>query len=136
MNSSRTRGAFARHWFFRPAASLALFTTLTCAALPMSAYAQTPAGSMGKICAARANNAKLIALDRDAGVTKEQEWRKTQAVMQAMPPERQAYAQAELSSFIDGLYGRYAKLPPQQVYTQYLAYCEGQSSGGGATRTP
>lgn len=136
MNESRTRSAVARHWLFRPAASLAFFATLSCAALPLSANAQAPAGSMGKICAARANNAKLIALDRDAGVTKEQEWRKTQAVVQAMPPERQAYALAELASFVDGLYGRYAKLPPQDVYTKYLAYCEGQSSGGSATRTP
>jgi hypothetical protein len=136
MNESCTRGVVVRHCFLRPAASLAFFAALSCAALPMSAAAQTPGSSMSKICASRANNARLIAQDRDAGVTKDQEWRKTQAVVQAMPPERQAYAQAEMSSFIDGLYGRYAKLPPQDVYTKYLAYCEGQSSGGGTAHTP
>ncbi|WP_144150181.1 hypothetical protein [Paraburkholderia sp. BCC1885] len=135
MNESRTRGALARRLIFRPAAALAVLTSLTGITCSATAYAQAPA-SMATICASRANNARLIAQDRDAGISKEQERRKTQAVVAALSPERQAYALAETSSFIDGLYGRYAKLPPQQVYTKYLAYCEGQASGGGAARTP
>jgi hypothetical protein len=135
MNESRTRGAYPRPFLFRPAAALAVLSSLTCATLPAIAHAQAPA-SVTSICASRANNAKLIAQDRDAGVSEAQERRKTQAVVEALPPGRQAYALAETSSFIDGLYGRYAKLPPQEVYTKYLAYCEGQSSNGGAAKTP
>jgi hypothetical protein len=135
MNDSISRSICVRPFLFRPAVSVAASMMLICAALPVAAYAQASSG-IGKICAARANNARLIAQDRDAGISKEQEWHKTQAVVEAMPPQRQAYAQAELSSFIDGLYGRYAKLPPQDVYTKYLAYCEGRSTPGVAATMP
>lgn len=87
---------------------------------------------MTQVCAMRANNAKLIAQDRDAGISKQDELRKTQAVAAAMPIERQVYAEAELATFVERLYGRYAKTPPQQAYDKYFAYCEGQAARGAA----
>ncbi|ASL45457.1 hypothetical protein bAD24_I18455 [Burkholderia sp. AD24] len=104
---------------------------------PLAVHAQTqmkaqaPA-AMTQVCAMRANNAKLIAQDRDAGVSKQDELRKTQAVAAAMPIERQVYAEAELATFVERLYGRYAKTPPQQAYDRYLAYCEGEAARGAA----
>ncbi|WP_176059747.1 hypothetical protein [Paraburkholderia sp. BCC1876] len=106
---------------------------------PLTAQAQTQVqpqpqapAAMTQICAMRANNAKLIAQDRDAGISKQDELRKTQAVAAAMPIERQVYAEAELATFVERLYGRYAKTPPQQAYDKYLAYCEGQAARGAA----
>ncbi|RKE40036.1 hypothetical protein B0G76_6497 [Paraburkholderia sp. BL23I1N1] len=98
---------------------------------PLSAQAQ-PSSAMTQVCTMGANNAKLIAQDRDAGVSKEDELRKAQRVAAAMPIERQLYAQAELTTFIDRLYGQYAKMPPQQAYDKYLAYCEAQAARGAA----
>ncbi|MFM0081575.1 hypothetical protein P0D72_22360 [Paraburkholderia sediminicola] len=98
---------------------------------PLSAHAQA-SSAMTQVCTTRANNAKLIAQDRDAGVSKEDELRKAQRVAAAMPIERQLYAQAELTTFIDRLYGQYAKTPPQRAYDKYLAYCEGQAARGAA----
>lgn len=104
---------------------------------PLAAQAQAQmqpqaSAAMTQVCALRANNAKLIAQDRDAGVSKQDELRKTQAVAAAMPIERQVYAEAELATFVERLYGRYAKTPPQQAYDKYLAYCEGQAARGAA----
>ncbi|PQV53179.1 hypothetical protein [Paraburkholderia sp. BL21I4N1] len=102
---------------------------------PLAAHAQMQpqtSAAMTQVCAMRANNAKLIAQDRDAGVSKQDELRKTQAVAAAMPIERQVYAEAELATFVERLYGRYAKTPPQQAYDKYLAYCEGQAARGAA----
>jgi hypothetical protein len=111
---------------------MAVTALLASAALgPLSAQAQAQA-AMTQVCTTRANNAKLIAQDRDAGVSKEDELRKAQRVAAAMPIERQLYAQAELTTFIDRLYGQYAKTPPQEAYNKYLAYCEGQAARGAA----
>lgn len=104
---------------------------------PLAAQAQAQmqpqaSAAMTQVCAMRANNAKLIAQDRDAGVSKQDELRKTQAVAAAMPIERQVYAEAELATFVERLYGRYAKTPPQQAYDKYLAYCESQAARGAA----
>ncbi|WP_429298464.1 hypothetical protein [Paraburkholderia sp. GAS199] len=87
---------------------------------------------MKEVCTVRANNAKLIAQDRDKGVSQQDELRKAQAVAAAMPVQRQLYAQAELTVFVDRLYGRYAKMPPQEAYEKYLAFCEQQAANGAA----
>jgi hypothetical protein len=116
-------------WVRRVSAAM----VLTSAALstPLAAYAQA-SSAMTQVCTMRANNAKLIAQDRDAGVSKADELHKAQGVAAAMPIERQVYAQAELSIFIERLYGRYAKMPPQEAYDKYLAYCEAQAARGAA----
>ncbi len=122
----------------RSCAAALLASAVSAASLnPLAVHAQMPAqaqapAAMTQVCAMQANNAKLIAQDRDAGVSKQDELRKTQAVAAAMPIERQVYAEAELATFVERLYGRYAKTPPQQAYDRYLAYCEGQAARGAA----
>jgi hypothetical protein len=110
-----------------PVAALAAFA-LACTVMPATANAQVST-TMTNICKARANTAKLVAQDRDAGVSKEDELRKSREMAAAMPVGRQEYALAEMATFIDKLYGKYASMPPQDVYTKYLAYCEAQASG-------
>ena len=114
--------------FLPRAACAAALMALACAATPASSYAQAST-TMTNICKARANTAKLVAQDRDAGVSKEDELRKSREMAAAMPIGRQEYALAEMAAFIDKLYGKYASMPPQDVYTKYLAYCEAQASG-------
>ncbi|MDE1144610.1 MAG: hypothetical protein V4793_28900 [Paraburkholderia tropica] len=110
---------------FKARLSAAAFIACT---LSTAAHAQTTTNPVASICQARAHNAQLVAQDRDAGITREQEMQKAYRVAGAMPIGRQQYALAEMSQFVDGLYGRYAKVSPQDAYTKYLAYCEGQQS--------
>ncbi|QCP52315.1 hypothetical protein FAZ95_24350 [Trinickia violacea] len=121
LHASKTR-------FLSRVASAAALTALVCAVIPASSYAQVST-TLVNICKARANTAKLVAQDRDAGVSKEDELRKSREIAAAMPVGRQEYALAEMAAFIDKLYGKYASMPPQDVYTKYLAYCEAQASG-------
>jgi hypothetical protein len=108
------------------AAALTAFT-LACSVTPASSAQVSTA--LENICKARANTAKLVAQDRDAGISKEDALRKSREMAAAMPIRRQEYALAEMATFIDKLYGKYASMPPQDVYTKYLAYCEAQASG-------
>jgi hypothetical protein len=113
---------------FKARLSAAVFIACTACIASSAAYAQTTNNPVASICQARAHNAQLVAQDRDAGITREQEMQKAYRVAGAMPIGRQQYALAEMSQFVDGLYGRYAKVSPQDAYTKYLAYCEGQQS--------
>lgn len=97
------------------AASLALIA-------PSVSHAQAQP-SVTKICTAEAGNAKTIAQARDSGISKSDELQEIDRVAESMPPERQAFAQAELRTFVDRLYGKYSQMPPPEVYTKYLAYC-------------
>jgi hypothetical protein len=104
-----------KHW---PLLAGLMFVILT----PSISFAQQDS-AVSRICAAEAGNARTIAQDRDSGISKGDELKQTDRIVDAMPPERQAFAQAELGTFVDRLYGPYAKMPPAEVYTKYLAYC-------------
>ena len=94
---------------------------------PGLSVAQVPSAAP-QICEEQASNARTIAKDRDAGVSKADELKQAERLADKSTTELQVYAQAALYRFVERLYGPYARVPPDKVYASYLNFCLRQAA--------